>query len=67
MKFRNGQRAGLEVVERQPRLPGGRLDESLGRARGQHLLIGLRIRLSVRVRVRVGARVRARARRRGYG
>ena len=65
MRVRNGRRAGLEVVEREARLPGGRLDESLGRARGQHLLIGLRIRLRVRVRVRVGARARARARRRG--
>jgi len=64
VKFRDGRRAGLEVVERQPRLPGGRLDEGFGRARGQHLL-GLRLMLSVRVRVRVGARVRARARRRG--
>jgi hypothetical protein len=61
MRARDGRRAGLEVVERQPRLPRGRLDEGLGRARGQHLLIGLRIRLGVRVRVRVGARVRARA------
>ena len=65
MRVRDGRRAGLEVVEREARLPGGRLDEGLGRARGQHLLIGLRIRLRVRVRVRVGARARARARRRG--
>ena len=64
MKFRDGRRAGLEVVEREPRLPRGRLDEGLGRARRQHLL-GLRLMLSVRVRVRVGARVRARARMRG--